>query len=434
MYESRRMFVFSIGINAYANYRRLQFCENDAVAFPEAVSRRFGPVRTRILSHQAGSDPTASKVRETLTEIAELDLGEEDTILFFFAGHGEVVDGRDCLICSDSVAEDHRTKIHLDDVIGSLRSSGAGTAILVIDACRDEISRATALFGEFTAELARRKGVIVFHGCSPGEVCQEVEGLGPGHGVFTFSFIHALDGESLPTPLSLDQLIRAQVEEICQEQELRQQRPYTTVAPVQKATVNLFTGEILVHTGGSSRKCVLVVGPTNAGKTSLGQWLASKLGFVHIEMSSFAWQRFQADPEYQGSIQDFMEEVVWLPGDEDVIARDLIEAHGAVDRLVVCGPRRPEEIETIRAQGWDIYSLYVFANASLRFRRHRRGSTLTRLHPSYQDFARRDLREYGWGLAKIGGFDGFQLLINEGTLDQLFGFVARRVELPVSAS
>ena len=39
--------------------------------------------------------------------------------------------------------------------------------------------------------------------------------------------------------------------------------------------------------------------------------IATSLGFAHSEMSSFAWQRYQDTTNYDGSIQDFMEDEVW---------------------------------------------------------------------------------------------------------------------------
>jgi hypothetical protein len=419
--SDRNIVLCVIGVNEYSNLRTLSYCVNDADVFQQTFKRKVGSTSDFLLLSGSGSSdsPTKDNIQSVLSSISSLKFKDDDLAVFYFAGHGYSRDGKDYLAVYDTNLNDSSSGICTDDILAALNTSGAGTSILVIDACRSQIDRSSNLFGERTAEMARRKGSIVFFSCSPGEVSQELSILGNGHGVFTYSFVQALDTCSPATPLALDREVISRVEKTCRTHKLSQQRPYTTVAPIQKAVVNIIDGRVIHDSGGATKNMILIVGPTNAGKTTLGQSIATKLGFAHSEMSSFAWQRFQKDTDYTGSIQDFMEDEVWKSGNEDIIARDMIEANASLNNLVVCGPRRQEEIETIQAQGWNVMPFFLFSNAKVRYERSRNTAEPSRYDLSYKDFVQRDLREFGWGLAKAANMPRFEILTNESSIDAL---------------
>lgn len=418
----RRTCVFAIGIDEYEHYRMLSCCVNDAVAFLREIGRRADVSHRRLLVSGVDSDdePTSAIVTSLLEEISNLAMTSNDIVFLYFAGHGFSTGGKDYFVCNDTVAGELEKAIATDDVIAALRKSKAGTAVMAVDACRSETDRAVGNFGERTAEFARRQGVVVMFGCSPGEVCQELPNLEEGHGIFTYSLVKAISELPHVTPLSLDRVVLDGVRDLCNQHKLTPQRPYTTVAPLQKAEFDLFSGEVISQEPKGSKKCILIVGPCHAGKTTLGQFLASELGFVHVEMSSFAWQRFMnRSPDYMGNLQDFMEDEVWRFNPYDIIVQDLLQAHEGLERLVVCGARRPEEIATIQSQNWDVFPIYLFANAYIRFQRHQNIESVSRYDLTYKDFVKRDLREYSWGLAKVGTMRGFELIENEHTIEEL---------------
>ena len=121
-----------------------------------------------------------------------------------------------------------------------------------------------------------------------------------------------------------------------------------------------------------------------------------------MELSSFAWKRLQARSDFNGTIHDFMEEVVWAEEDKAIIARDLIDSlPDGPAGLVICGARTTEEIEILREQNWDALSLYLYSNASLRHKRYVNSGLMTRYGLGYKDLVLRDMREYSWGIAKV---------------------------------
>jgi adenylate kinase family enzyme len=421
----RKVYLYAIGIDEFDQHQTLSCCANDARDIADLLRRRFsGLIMNVLFSEQnASSAPTKPTVEAYLLELSQLSLSIDDLVIFYFAGHGCSSGGKDYLICQDSDRADLSTAVATDGVIAALTMSGAGTSIMIIDACRLALERSAPIFGEETAEMARRQGVIVFFGCSPGQVCQELPKL--GHGVFTYALLQYLERAKLATPLEIDRQIIAYVRGVCDEHKLRRQDPYTSVSPIQKACVDIFTGRTVVLTGGDTRRCILLVGPSNVGKTTLGQHIASRLGYVHIEMSSFVWQRFQSFPNFKRSIQDFMEDIVWSGQDKDIIARDLLAAKPDLQKVVICGPRAVEEIETLRAQEWDCTTVFLHSNAQIRFSRYLNAMEQNRYRLSYEELVKKDLREYGWGIAKASALSDVNLVINEGDLEELFAKIGR---------
>jgi gluconate kinase len=308
-----------------------------------------------------------------------------------------------------------------DDVIAALRSSQVGTSIFIADACREDITKGAALFGQQTAERLRRQGVIGFFGCSPGEVCCEHQTL--ENGVFTHALCQVLDKQGPFTPVEIDLQVISLVNEFCGNLGLPPQHPYTVVMPLQKANVDIFSGQAYPLSIGESRQCVLVLGLHNAGKTTLGTYLASSLGYVHVEMSAFAWKRWQEQADDEESLQDFLEKRVWPTHGKAIIAQDLLSSQSNVRKVVICGARTEEEIELLLAQNWETRMFYLHAHSRLRYRRDFVSGLHHRYDLSYPDLVARDLRELGWGLVSIPSRPGVQIVINERAPTDLFSQV-----------
>jgi adenylate kinase family enzyme len=420
--SSRQAHLFSIGIDEYREFRSFTCCSADA----EAIWYQFGEklnATSRLLLHSGRNrkqTPDTETVLGVLASIRELQLGPGDAVVLYYAGHGFSKGGRDYLACSDTRPTDLKSAVATEDVISCLVSSAAGTSVLIIDGCRDQTDGDTGPFGEQTLEFARQRGAVVFLGCSPGETCHELTKL--GHGVFTYAMLKAAREQSTCTPAEIDRFVVGQVEKICSENELSLQHPYTCGAPLQKASVDIFTGLFVPREHQRERECVLIVGPSNSGKTTLGHQIASKFGMLHIEMSTFAFQRYRTYRKlarFAGSLQDFMEEVVWSGGWKEAIAVDLVSADPGMDRVVICGPRTVEEVDFLRRQDWNCRTIFLHTDDHTRFDRYCASGERNRYGLGYREFLGKDLREYGWGLAKTANMRNVDIVVNEGSVSDL---------------
>jgi hypothetical protein len=224
------------------------------------------------------------------------------------------------------------------------------------------------------------------------------------------------------TPAAVHRFTSRLVERICSENGLGSQRPVQCAGSAEKALLDMFGSEPVRRSTGKSRECLLIVGPSNSGKTTLGQRLAKRFGMSHLEMSTFALKRYDKHRRLQGfsgTLPDFMEEVVWSSGRRDTIARDLIAAGVDFERVVICGPRRVEEIEYLRRQDWNCRTIYLYAGDHTRFDRYLRSGEAERFGQGYREFVAKNLREYGWGLARAADIKNVELVVNEGSFDEL---------------
>jgi hypothetical protein len=143
---------------------------------------------------------------------------------------------------------------------------------------------------------------------------------------------------------------------------------------------------------------------------------------LHIEMSTFAFQRYRMYRKlarFAGSLQDFMEEIVWCGGWKEAIAVDLIAADPAMDRVVICGPRTVEEVDFLRRQDWNCRTIFLYADDQTRFERYCASGERNRDGLGYREFVCKDLREYGWGLAKTANMRNVELVVNEGPVSDM---------------
>jgi|GEM_PF-5467149 len=413
---------YGIGIDNYQHLRKLNYCANDAMAVAEAFAQKISNITSSTIAGYS-TNTTTIEIAQVLKEIQNKRLDDEDLLIFYFSGHGCSVGGVDYLACSDTNPKEiSDTAINTSCIIDAIAETKVGTSILIFDSCREEVGKSidVSQFGRYTSELARRRGTIVFFSCSPEELSYENPKL--EHGLFTYSLIAAINQEKVHTTINLDQSIVRRVSELCKTNNYPSQRPYTVVAPLQKAALDIFTGKVIIENDHERRTCIILAGPSNSGKTSLGQYIASRYGFLHVEMSSFAYKRFQNKPDdFNGNMQEFMEEIVWQENDKAIIAEDLINSNLTNQNMVICGPRATEEIETLFAQRWNIIPVYLYANASIRYKRHFGGDKeQTRFNLSYKEFIVKDMKEYDWGLAKMATIDSFKFNFNEYELKAAF--------------
>ena len=234
-----------IGINGYnpLNFTPLKYAKRDA----ERVHDFFNSMQFEQVylftddsapiglgnGIQVPSDPTYGNLVTFLEDRFQPGvLGVGDNCWFFFAGHGERHDGKDYLMPRD--ANSRGTKVISGLLVSEVREwltrGGAGTVVMVLDACRSEGSRG----GQFNP--SNQQGVVTFSSCNPSEKSWEVSEL--EQGVFTFAFLEALQlsGErSCATVERLGNYLKTRVPQLCEDhQKFPVQNPRVRVDPLEK--------------------------------------------------------------------------------------------------------------------------------------------------------------------------------------------------------
>ena len=125
-----------IGIDTYENVAPLKKARADAIAVSQALSELGFLVTTRL-------DPDRRGFNQAISEFTAL-IAPGDEAVFYFAGHGIEVNGRNYLLPADIPRaapgdEDFVTgeSIAVDRVLQALQRRGARVSLLILDACRD---------------------------------------------------------------------------------------------------------------------------------------------------------------------------------------------------------------------------------------------------------------------------------------------------------
>lgn len=230
-----------VGIDRYEQVADLQKATNDARAISDALAT-------------VGFDVTA------LTDVDERsfnrgldrfisDVKPGDEVVFFFAGHGVEIDGRNYLLPSDAPnGASERTiraeSILADQVLSDIQSAGASVAVMILDACRDNpyagggrsVGGARGL-----SIVSAPEGSFVLLSAASGEVAFEGDDSDP-NSIFTRALLPLLQEPGLPLP-NLARRLRNDVQRLASASG-RSQRP---------AYYDEVSGEFMFVPGASSQ-------------------------------------------------------------------------------------------------------------------------------------------------------------------------------------
>ncbi|MBU0482620.1 MAG: caspase family protein [Proteobacteria bacterium] len=194
--------LFVVGINTYLNPAlNLNFGVPDARAvsgyFGRAKSGFFADISTHHLFDSQASREGVSKM------LADMEgIPARDTIVLYFAGHGETVGDEWFYIPYDMGALKDEQGIRAKGISSKilqehLGNSQAQRIVLLLDACKS--GAAMQAFAAFEDQrpfslLSRATGIHIAAASTSQQYASELEEL--GHGVFTFTLLNALDGQA----------------------------------------------------------------------------------------------------------------------------------------------------------------------------------------------------------------------------------------------
>lgn len=192
--EIMSLFALLIGINEYpqdSGLGSLKFAENDANKLAEVLENKCGFTTKTLI----GSEATHSNIKKCVEQIEH---GDGDTFVFYFAGHGQQLEGKYRLFPIDSKNGGFGSLLFEDFSTFWQRQSTYPKVLVLLDACRNIAgSRGSRSFEGMTSrDLDRHsknnKLLEVIYGCSEGEQSWEDEKL--KHGVFTHSLLQVFNG------------------------------------------------------------------------------------------------------------------------------------------------------------------------------------------------------------------------------------------------
>ncbi|MDH5367182.1 MAG: caspase family protein [Cyclobacteriaceae bacterium] len=209
VHENITCHVMTIGINKYKNpVLNLNYAYEDAESFLKMVKQRGKKLfnKTEVYS-LFNEEATKENILSTLDEIA-LNAKPHDVFLFYYAGHGSMVDGDFYFIPTDNIRLYDIELLKNDAVYaGILQKKFANISALkqmvVIDACQSGGStELLAVRGaseeKALAQLSRSSGVHVLAASGSEQFATEFKEL--GHGLFTYVLLEAMSGKADGAP------------------------------------------------------------------------------------------------------------------------------------------------------------------------------------------------------------------------------------------
>lgn len=208
MQKTADCYILSIGINKYENESmNLTYARTDAEAFSDSVAagsrKMFRNVYTFTLLDK---DASKSSILSTLDKIST-GIRKEDVFVFFYAGHGSVVDNGFYFITPEVTGLYQKEKLsdalYVVELQEKLKQLPALKQVVFVDACHSGSSvEMLAMRGgaeeKALAQLSRSSGIHVMASSESQQQSAEITSL--KHGVFTYVLLQALSGKADGAP------------------------------------------------------------------------------------------------------------------------------------------------------------------------------------------------------------------------------------------
>jgi len=240
--KSSTCHILAVGINQYKNSKlNLNYAKPDAESFGQAMEKSAQLFKEVKLHTLYDEDATRPKILKKLEELSA-EIHQEDVFIFYYAGHGSMVDDKFYFIPTESLRLYDASSLQKEAIEASmlqdkLKQIQALKQLIVMDACQSGGSvelLATRGAGEekAIAQLSRSAGIHVMASAGSEQFATEFSEL--GHGLFTYVLIKALQGAADGAPkdgkvtiYELKSYIDDQVPEMTRQLKGKPQYPYT---------------------------------------------------------------------------------------------------------------------------------------------------------------------------------------------------------------
>jgi len=241
--KSSNCYILAVGINRYRNNKlSLNYARPDAESFATLMKGNTSHLfKTMEVISLYDEDATRMKILQALDDLSA-KMNQEDVFIFYYAGHGSMVDNHFYFIPTESSRLYDLSSLNKDAIEAGVlqekfKSIRALKQLIIMDACQSGGSvelLATRGAGEekAIAQLSRSAGIHVMASAGSEQFASEFASL--GHGLFTSVLIRALQGEADGAPkdgkvtiYELKSFIDDQVPEMSRKLKGNFQYPYT---------------------------------------------------------------------------------------------------------------------------------------------------------------------------------------------------------------
>jgi len=191
-----------IGINNYSQASPLSYAVNDALEIKDTLIDRFGFPKENVAC-LTDSAATRDAIRKAFFRFTKGDIGLDDRIFIFFAGHGHTVAGgrgeTGFLVPHDANMADYSTFVRWDELTRNSELIRSKHVFFVMDACYGglALTRGTQPGStRFLKDMMLRYSRQVLTAGKADEVVADAGGPLPDHSVFTGHLLEALRGKA----------------------------------------------------------------------------------------------------------------------------------------------------------------------------------------------------------------------------------------------
>jgi WD40 repeat protein len=235
--------ILSVGINEYRNSKlNLNYAKPDAVSFSTVMNASSTSLFRNVFVHTIfDQDATREGILRKMDELAG-EIQPEDVFVFYYAGHGSMVDNKFYFIPTENLRLYDQTGLRKDAIEASVlqekfKNISALKQLIIMDACQsggsvELLATRGANEEKAIAQLSRSTGIHVLASAGSEQFAAEFAEL--GHGLFTYVLIKALQGDADGAPkdgkvtiYELKSYIDDQVPEMTRRLKGKPQYPYT---------------------------------------------------------------------------------------------------------------------------------------------------------------------------------------------------------------
>jgi len=191
-----------IGINSYQKAPPLLYARHDAEAIKETLQKKFNFPEENI-TLLLDKSATRNAVLDSFLKLAQGNVGPNDRILVFFAGHGYTHTGKrgevGYLVPVDGTSENLATLIRWDELTRNSDLIPAKHILFIMDACYGGLAITRTLGAgsmRFLKNMLQRYSRQVLTAGKADEVVSDSGGPLPEHSVFTGHLLQGLQGKS----------------------------------------------------------------------------------------------------------------------------------------------------------------------------------------------------------------------------------------------